>query len=390
MVGSFDFSSIPKILFGKGKLDLLPGLIQKYGKKVLLITGKSSLKSQGKLDFLCRELKNSGIKYHNNVINKEPSPENVDYIVNQNKNNSIDVVVAVGGGSVIDAGKAVSAMLLINEPIKWYLEGVGEKEHKGIKVPFIAIPTTSGTGSESTKNAVISEVGGKGFKKSLRHDNFVPDIAIVDPELTISCPPEITAYSGLDAFTQLLESYVSTKANNLSDSMAIEGLRCIKNSFYKTCKNGNNIEARTDMSYAAFISGITLANAGLGVVHGFASSVGGYFNIAHGIVCGTLMGIANRINIDKMIAEDPANIAVKKYVNVGKIFAKAQNKEDSYYLNSFLDVVDEWIEKLKIPRLGKFGIKEGHLEKIVLKTSNKNNPVQLEKEDLMEILKNRL
>src|SRR5512133_1837873 len=162
-------------------------------------------------------------------------------------------------------------MMYKQESVTWFLEGVGTMEHPGTKLPFIAVPTTSGTGSETTKNAVISNTGIKGFKKSLRHDNFVPDIAIIDPVLTVSCSPEITAACGMDCFTQLTEAFLSVKSGSLTDAIAIEGFKAIKRSLKKCYSDGHDLEARAGMSYAALTSGICLANAGLATVHGFAS-----------------------------------------------------------------------------------------------------------------------
>lgn len=291
----------------------------------------------------------------------------------------------------MDAGKAVSAMLTKNDSVKEYLEGIGKKKHDGDKVPFIAVPTTSGTGSEATKNAVISEVGDRGFKKSLRHDNFVPDCAVVDPRLTASCPKMVTAASGMDAFSQLIEAYLSTDASPMTDALALSGLEHIKDGLIEAYKNKENLDARGKVAYASYLSGVVLANAGLGTVHGFASPIGGYFDIPHGVVCGTLIGELIRINI-KNLSSDPNKdgIYLEKYANVGRIFSGKNNLERKAACEALVDEVNRLIEVMEIPRLGDYGIKEEDLDKIIEKTGNKNNPVELKKEELREMLLNRL
>lgn len=389
-MNSFTLSRIPQILFGPGTREELPAIIKKFGHTVLIITGASSFKSSDLGKKLLSKLENEKLEIYRVRIIKEPSPSDVDEIVQEYFHKNIDIVVAVGGGSTLDTGKAVSAMLPSGENLKDYLEGVGTKVHSGVKLPFIAMPTTSGTGSEATNNAVISEVGERGFKKSLRHNNFVPDYAIVDPQLTLSCPPEITAASGMDAFSQLLESYLSDRTSLFTDSLAIEGLRCIITSLLKACVDGKNLKARTDMAYAAMISGITLSNSGLGVVHGFASALGGYYDIPHGILCGTLMGIANRINVEVLVENGDNPVALGKYASVGKIFTDVTGRDDRYYAGVLVDYIEGLIKTLKLPRLGAFGIKTEQIDKLINATSIKNNPVLLDKEDLRDIILARI
>ncbi len=241
MVKPFQFSRLPIIHFGTGKLKLLPDLIGRYGKEIILVTAGDSFLKSPYACALFDSLLDEGITYHHVVIPGEPSPEMVDAVSLKFGNESADAVVAIGGGSVLDAGKAISAMAGVQGSVKEYLEGVGTREHPGTKLPFIAIPTTSGTGSEATKNAVISEIGKNGFKKSLRHDYFVPDIAIVDPELTLSCPRDLTAASGMDCFTQLTEAFLSDKACEYTDALAWEGLKALKTSLVQSCNDGNDI-----------------------------------------------------------------------------------------------------------------------------------------------------
>jgi alcohol dehydrogenase class IV len=390
MVESFKFSRVPQIIFGPGTIKELTSIIKSYGSSVLIITGAKSFESGDKGKQLLNGLASEKLMIHRARVQKEPSPADVDIITRSYFNKNINVVVAIGGGSVMDTGKAVSAMILSGEGVKDYLEGVGSKVHSGIKLPFIAIPTTSGTGSETTNNAVISEIGEKGFKKSLRHNNFIPDYAIIDPELTLQCSPEITAASGMDAFSQLLESYISDKASIFTDSLAIEGLRCISMYLLKVYRDGNDLEARAGMAYAAMVSGITLSNAGLGVVHGFASALGGYTEVPHGIVCGTLMGTANRKNVEVLVNKNNDNIALNKYADIGKMFIKDTGKSNEYYAMAFVDYIEELIKIINLPRLGYFGIKAEQADKIVDHTSLKNNPVSLTREDLSSILLSRI
>ena len=338
-MNSFSFAATPQLHFGVGKISILPSLIKSFGRKILLITGARSFDSSFGPKLL-DQLESNDISLKRYTIDKEPTPSMIDLCIREFYSFKPDVVVAIGGGSVLDAGKAIAAMLPLNLPVKDYLEGVGRKTHPGIKIPFIAAPTTSGTGSEATKNAVLSETGEGGYKKSLRHNNFVPNAAIIDPELTLSCSRSTTASSGMDAFTQLLESYLSTAANPMTDALAHEGLQRISKSLMKTFMNGDNLEARTDMALAAYLSGITLANAGLGLVHGFASSIGGYFEIPHGVICSRLMGATNKATIRKLRHEKTNHQALAKYATVGKLFTDANAKSENYYSDLLLDTIE--------------------------------------------------
>jgi alcohol dehydrogenase class IV len=390
MVKPFQFSRLPVIYFGTGKLKELTAIIKTYGNSVMLITGKSSFISSPYCEELLRAFKRSYISYFHVVIEGEPSVEDIDDAVSQYRNENIRVVAAIGGGSVIDAGKAISAMMYKSESVFNFIEVVGKKDHPGTKIPFIAIPTTSGTGSEATKNAVISGVGKNGFKRSLRHENLVPDIALVDPELTLNCPAEITAASGMDCFTQLTEAYLSTKANPYTDALALAGLKSLKASLKESYLNGENIAARTGMSFAALTSGICLANAGLGAVHGFASSIGGMYSIPHGLVCGTLMAAANEINVRELRITEPDSEALKKYAYLGKLFIDSAEKSDDFYIDGFIEYLHNLSHELNLPRLGSYGLKREDAEAICSKTEIKNNPVKLTTDNLIEILNKRL
>ena len=265
---------------------------------MLVVTGSKSFLSSPHRQSLLRMVRTDSISLFECSLRGEPTVDQIDDLVSDFRGKGVGMVVAIGGGSVVDSGKAVSAMLTVQGSVRDFLEGVGTKAHPGEKVPFVAVPTTAGTGSEATKNAVIRGNGDLLFKKSLRHENFVPDAAIIDPELMLSCPPDITAACGMDAFTQLLESYVSTKATPMTDALAFSGLQHLKEALLPvSTTEGTNIHHRTAMAYGALLSGITLANAGLGVVHGLAGPLGGLMEIPHGLVCGMLVAAASAMNI---------------------------------------------------------------------------------------------
>ncbi len=382
MVSTFQFSVLPKIIFGPRKRMELAALLKQYGSNVLLITGTTSIHNSGHWDEIRKSLEASKITFHNESIGSEPSPSMVDEIADKYKGRGIKAVVAIGGGSVMDAGKAVSAMLVVEYGVKHYLEGVGDMEHPGVKIPFIAMPTTSGTGSEMTKNAVLSEVGEKGFKKSLRHDNFIPDVAIVDPEMMLTCPPRLTATSGMDAFTQLLESYLSKQSNPMTDALAIQGLKYVKRHLIRAYLEGDaNLEARSGMALAAMFSGITLAHAGLGLVHGFASPFGAYCNIPHGSVCGALMSTVNAMTIDKII-NDKDSVVYNKYLIVSKIFSDFKYKDEQEYLTAFKEKLEHISNLLEIQPLKQESFTDELISKIVADTSHKQHPVKFTEEEL--------
>jgi len=389
MVKPFRFAKLPLIIFGPGKRSELPDLIKGFGKKVILVTRGASFTETEQGQSLLDSLTRNGITYHLIAVQNEPSVKMIDNAAAIIKEINADVVVAAGGGSVLDAGKSVSAMATAEGSVIEYLEGIGTKDHPGNKMPFIALPTTSGTGSEATKNAVISNTGKEGFKRSLRHDNFVPDIALVDPELTLSCPADVTAASGMDCFTQLAEAYLSVKSNEYTDALALEGMKAVKRSLVAAVRKGNNLAARTDMSFAALTSGICLANAGLGAVHGFASSIGGMYNIPHGVICGTLMRAANELNVKKIRKGYGSPEALRKYAVLGKLFLEEKKSDEDSYIDGFLEYLRFLTDELNLPGLKRYGIPEQDLEKICSVTDLKNNPVKLETSDLMEILLER-
>ena len=386
MVKPFQFARIPKIIFKNGGIGDLAAIVRNSGKNLILVTGKNSFIRSGGKEKVLDPLGKAGMNIYQIMISGEPSPDIIDNAVREFHDIKIDIVVGIGGGSVLDAGKAISAMMYKQESVTVFLEGVGSEDHPGTKLPYIAVPTTSGTGSEATKNAVISSIGPDGFKRSLRHDNFVPEIALIDSELTLSCPREITAACGMDCFTQLTEAYLSDKSGQMTDALGFEGLKAIKNSLKKSYLKGDDIEARSGMSFASLTSGICLANAGLGAIHGFASSIGGMFDVPHGIVCARLMAKTNELNVRELKKTKSNPSALLKYAILGKLFLDSDGRSDDFYIDGFIQYLLELTEILHLPGLGTFGIEEKNILSICSKTENKNNPVMLNIENLSEIL----
>jgi alcohol dehydrogenase class IV len=385
MIAAFSIAPTPQLYFGEGKSAMLGSIAKGFGKQILLVRGKQSFDVSAEGKQILSQLSSEGFDVRQYSIGAEPTPSMINEAVSLYSSSGISVVVGIGGGSVLDAAKAISAMLPIGGDVKDYLEGVGTRNHPGNKVPFIAVPTTSGTGSEATKNAVISEVGVDGFKRSLRHNNFVPDVAIVDPLLTLSCPASVTAASGMDAFTQLLESYVSVNANAVTDSLAYEGLQCVAASLLPVYRSTQSLALRSAMSLAAYLSGITLANAGLGLVHGFASSIGGRYDIPHGVICSSVMPAANQVTVRKL-RKNGNSIFLLKYARAGALFTSKAGASSSYYVDALLEFIGQCHTELQIPTLSQAGVDPMALPRLAATTDNKYNPVKLEREEILEVL----
>lgn len=390
MTYSFSLKFPQKIIFGPGKLADLESIIGRFGSQPLLLLGSRSFSATGHYRFLQELFVKLGINCHTAQIGSEPTPRMIDSIVRQFSDSGIDLVIAIGGGSTLDGGKAVSAMLAEGEEITRFLEGVGTESPSGRKVPFIAIPTTSGTGSEATSNAVITSVGRNGFKSSLRHDNYLPNLALVDPALTLSCPQALTVACGMDCFSQLVEGYLSTNGSPPADALALEGTRAIGRSLRRVYADGGNLAARTDLSYAALLSGIVLCNSGLGTVHGFASALGGLFAIPHGVVCGTLMAKTNSLTLKRLRVGSKDQPALVKYTKLGEIFSNQAGKTSAWYQDYFINELERLTADLGIAKLGTYGVKISDIGNIVDQTGNKYNPIQLAKEDLANILADRI
>ncbi|MFT3848901.1 MAG: iron-containing alcohol dehydrogenase [Propionivibrio sp.] len=391
-IDSFAFARMPEVHFGAGMLNKLPTLLGGHGKRILLVTGSSSFRRSTHCERLMQALGVAGITVFQVSVGGEPSPAFVDATVARYRGEHLDWVVSVGGGSAVDAGKAISAMLPSGDSVVEYLECKDTRKHDGRKVPFVAIPTSSGTGAEATKNAVLSDIGRAGYKSSLRHDRFVPDIALVDPELTLSCPADVTAACGMDALTQLLESYVLTKSSPMTDALALSGLEHVAAGLLPSVENGaHDIEARSHMAYGALLSGITLANAGLGVVHGYAGPLGGFHTIPHGVVCGTLVGEATRVTIEALFNDAEKNrIALRKYAKAGSTLARRHPVSVQHDCDLLVRTLNDWIERTGIPRLGRYGLSAADLPAILDKSNGKNSPATLNREQMAAILRARL
>jgi len=399
MIENFTISHLPRIEFGRGVFKKLPDLIAAYGQRVLLVNGARSFQQSEHWPWLQQQLAQRQIELLTISVEDEPSPQQIDDIVRQYANADCSVVLGIGGGSVLDAAKAIAGLLSIGDSVMDYLEGVGaERAYQGPSVPFIAVPTTAGTGSEATKNAVLSLRGRQGFKKSFRDDKLVAQFAVVDPDLLQSCPPELIAANGLDALTQLMESYTSLRANPMTDALAISGLRAARDSllfWYEHAAEDAPVtaEARSQMAYASLMSGITLAQAGLGSVHGLASPLGAFFPIPHGVVCGTLVAEATAMNIAAMREREAQNPALQRYARVAKILCQQPMADEPEAWQRLLDKLHYLTQRMALPGLAEFGISEQDFPHMVAHSrgsSMKTNPIVLHDEEITTILQRRL
>jgi len=396
-VGTFSVSRLPRIVFGAGTFRHLPDIVAQYGRHALIVTGGRSLRASARWQQLLHGLSSAGIEPQDIKVEGEPSPQFVDAAVDTYRAKGIDVVLGIGGGSALDAAKAIAGLLPTGNSVMDYLEGVGrDVPYTGPATPLIAVPTTAGTGSEATKNAVLSVQGEAGFKKSFRHDALVAQVAVVDPELLATCPPDVIAANGMDACTQLLESYVSVRANPFTDALAISGMQAVRDGFFPAWRGGDSPQAargRACMAYAALLSGITLAQAGLGSVHGLASPLGAYYPIPHGVVCGTLVAAATEINISALQNRDPQNPALEKYSVVGRLLAETPPRDSHEARVELVRVLYEWTARLRLPVLGTFGLDDSCVAKIVAGSrgsSMKTNPIVLTDEEVADIVRARL
>ncbi len=389
----FQIAPLPVLRFGAGTVTEVGERALEWGRRVLLVTGDHSFDQLNERFRILDGLTGAGIQPAAQVrVSGEPSPQQVDEIVAEFSSQRIEVVIAVGGGSVLDAAKCVSGLLPSDDSVMEYLEGVGNgKQHDGRAVPMVAVPTTAGTGSEASMNGVLADRE-QGFKKSFRHPALVPQLAIVDPDLLSTSPRSLIAANGCDALSQLLESYLSIKASPFTDGLALSAIEQMGKGLIPLWESGGgDAEARTAVAYGSMISGITLANAGLGAVHGLAGPIGGLFPIPHGVVCGTLLGEANRINIEALQTRIPGSEALQKYGMIGeKLGFYLPETPVPERMERLTSGLTGWVEKMEIPRLGTFGIGRADIPGILSLSDQKANPVTLTESEFRGIVENRI
>jgi alcohol dehydrogenase class IV len=377
----FAFATATEILFGVGTSATAGERARQLGSRACVVTGRSTGPSAG----VIASVDVSGLPVLRVPVEGEPTIAVARAAVESARQHGADVVIACGGGSAIDLGKAVAALLANpGDPLD-YLEVVGRGQTLHTRsVPFIAIPTTAGTGAEVTRNAVLS-VPEERQKVSLRSPMMLPVLAIVDPDLTRALPPALTASTGMDALTQLIEPYVSVKANPLTDAICLEGLPRVARALRRAFTHGDDIEARTEMALGSLFGGLALANAALGAVHGFAAPIGGRFTAPHGAVCAALLPHVMRANVHALDSRGDAE-RLDRFVTVARLLTGERGA-------SAADGV-EWIERLRddlaIPSLGIHGIGRAHVDDLVSAatraSSMRGNPVALDATELRDVL----
>jgi len=374
----FDFACPTRIAFGPGVIREAGRIAKTAGPRALVVMGRRAQPAER----LVAILKESGVSGVAFSVPAEPELDTVRAGTALAKREHCDHVIGIGGGSVLDAGKAVAAMLANEGDLLDYLEIIGQG--KALTRPsarFIAIPTTAGTGSEVTRNSVLASPAHR-LKVSLRSPFMVPWVALVDPELTYDLPPEITASTGLDALTQLIEPWVCTRANPVTDALCREGIPRAAHSLPRAFENGRDHAARQDMAVASLFGGLALANAGLGAVHGFAGPLGGMFGAPHGALCAALLPHVMEINLQALRRRQPGSEAIVRYDEVARLLTgKAGASADDG-----VDWVRRLVADLNIPRLGAYGISREHTMEIVEKACNassmKANPIVLSPDEL--------
>jgi alcohol dehydrogenase class IV len=367
-----DFATASRIVFGCGVSKSLSELASGFGTRPLFVTGRRT-----------PPLKITGPRF---IVSGEPTVQTARDGVAAFRGERCDLVIGIGGGSVLDTAKAVAALATNSgEPLD-YLEIVGRGyplDHD--PAPIIAVPTTAGTGSEVTRNAVLGVPEAR-VKASLRSPRLLPAIAIVDPELTVDLPPDITAYTGLDALTQLIEPFVSSRANVMTDLFCRQGLLLVARSLRGAFEIGHDLDARTDMSYASLLGGLALANAGLGIVHGFAAPIGGMFAAPHGAICASILPFGMKANIGALQSGSTHD----RYSEIARILTG----RDGAVAEDGINWVASLCKDLRVPSLRTYGIGVEHVhelsQKAAVASSTKANPIQLNLSELERIITDAL
>jgi len=381
---NFEFATATRIVFGEGRLGEAGKIAASYGKRALVVTGRNA----GRARRLFKILSEAGVSSATFPVGGEPEISTIEEVIALAKRENCGMVIGFGGGSVLDAAKAAAAMLTNSGEVRDYLEIIGAgKAPSNPPAPFIAMPTTAGTGSEVTRNSVLSSPEHK-LKVSLRSPLMLAKVALVDPELTYDLPPALTANTGMDALTQLIEPFVCSRANAMTDGFCIEGIRRAARSLRAAFAGGGNQPARADMSVASLFGGLALANAGLGAVHGFAGPIGGSFsNAPHGAVCAALLPHVMAANLRALRRREPGGEALRRYDEVGRLLTGSAGAT----ADDGVKWVRELTADLQIRPLGVYGIREEHAADLAAKAANassmKANPVALSPEELAETLR---
>ncbi len=382
----FEFATATRIIFGTGTSAELGSITKDNGTHALVVTGSHP----ERIDHLIQYLTDADVKHTIYPIADEPTID----VVNAGKAIALsagcDFVISIGGGSVLDAGKAIAALIPNDGEILDYLEVIGAGQKlKNNPVPFIAVPTTAGTGAEVTKNAVVASPEHR-VKVSLRDNRMLPNIALVDPALTYSMPQAVTASTGMDALTQVLEPYVSHLANPITDALCREGLRRAGRSLRVVFDKPDDVNAREDMAMASLLGGLALANAKLGAVHGFAGTLGGMYSAPHGEICAVLLPHVMKANIQALQDRESENPALPRFEEIGQLITGDMNAT----AQTAMDWIDETSQIFQIPSLGTHGIIAGDFGTIIEQSSQsssmKGNPIQLTSEELERILRSAL
>ena len=378
----FEFATATRVVFGAGVLREIGPVAKQLGRSALVVSGRDTRRAEP----LVALLREQGVGAVAFSVPGEPEVETVRRGVGLARQEKCDLVISFGGGSALDAGKAIAAMLATKGELLDYLEVIGRgKALAKPSAPFVAIPTTAGTGSEVTRNAVLASPD-HGVKVSLRSPFMLPRIALVDPELTYGLPPAITASTGLDALTQLIEPYVCSRTNPITDALCVEGIRRAARSLRVAFENGRNAAAREDMAVASLFGGLALANAGLGAAHGLVGPIGGRFTAAHGAVCAALLPHVMAANLRALRDRQPTSETLRRYEQVARLLTG----NASAVAETGVQWVRKLVQDLQIPPLGHYGIQREHVAELVEKaaqaSSMKANPIALTGDELADIL----